>query len=220
MPSIVNRPSSPPDCIMEVDLRTLLKEVAVIALLGALALGLYAFVTRDRQQSPEATATPTTAASTPAPITLHDDASGWNAELPHPDVLTEITDNPAFQKRFPEGLSITLTDDARAPEALRGEYDDDSFALRFGAVWPEPQPGQTIKPEMEAWADCVRDFELGPTDALRCYLFARGESGDTLNRLASAALHQALSYALTGRVNSDQPWTPDDAFLSLSQSSP
>ena len=206
---------------MEVDLRTLLKEVAVIALLGALALGLYAFVTHDREQSPETTATPTAAvASTPAPITLHDDASGWNAELANSDALTEITDAPAFQKRFPEGLSIALIDDARAPEALRGEYDDDPFALRFGAVWPEPAPGKTIRPEMEAWADCVRDFELGPTDALRCYLFARGEPGETLDRLASSALHQALRYALTGRVTSDPSWTPDDAFLSLSPSSP
>ena len=205
---------------MEVDLRTLLKEVAVIALLGALALGLYAFITRDRAPALEATATPTTMASTPAPITLQDDASGWNAELTNPDPLTEITNNDAFRQRFPKGLTITLIDDARAPEALRGKYDDDPFALRFGAVWPEPAPGQTIKPEMEAWADCVRDFELGPTDALRCYLFARGEPGDTLDRLAASALHQALRYALTGRVNPDPTWTPDDAFLLLSPSSP
>ncbi len=205
---------------MEVDLRTLLKEVAVIALLGALALGLYAFVTRDREQAPETTATPATAASTLAPIILHDDIIRWNAELTNSDALVEITESSAFQERFPKGLTITLIDDARAPEALRGEYDDDPFALRFGAVWPEPQPGQTIKPEMEAWADCVRDFELGPTDALRCYLFARGEPGETLDRLASSALHQALRYALMGRVNPDPSWTPDDAFLSLSPSSP
>ena len=207
---------------MEVDLRTILKEVAVIALLGALAMGLYAFITRERTQSPEpaTTATPTMVASTPAPITLHDDASGWNAELSNPNALTGIIDAPAFQKRFPKGLTITLIGDPRAPEALRGEYDDDSFTLRFGAVWPEPQPGQTISPEMEAWADCVRDFELGPTDALRCYLFARGEPGETLDRLASSALHQALRYALTGRVTPDPSWTPDDAFLSLSPSSP
>ncbi len=221
MPSIVNRPSSPPDCIMEVNLRTLLKEVAVIALLGALALGLYAFITRERTSPPETTATPMApAASTPAPVTLHDDASAWNAELTYPDALTEIIDAPAFQKRFPKGLTVTLIADARAPEALRGEYDDDPFALRFGAVWPEPQPGQTIKPEMEAWADCVRDFELGPSDALRCYLFARGEPGETLDRLASSALHQALRYALTGRMIPNPSWTPDDAFLSLSPSSP
>ncbi len=205
---------------MEVNLRTLLKEVAVIALLGALALGLYAFITREPTQPPEPTATPTMIVSTPAPITLDDDASGWNTELANSDVLVEITDAPAFQKRFPKGLSITLIDGARAPEALRGEYDDDPFALRFGAIWPEPAPGQTVKPEMEAWADCVRDFELGPTDALRCYLFARGEQGEILNRLASSALHQALRYALTGRVTPDPSWTPDDAFLSLSPSSP
>ncbi len=205
---------------MEVDLKTILKEVAVIALLAALALGLYAFITHERVQSPEPTAMPTTGTSTPAPITLDDDDSGWNAELTHPDALAEITSDAAFQKRFPKGLSITLIDDARAPEALRGEYDDDPFALRFGAVWPEPKPGQTIKPEMEAWADCVRDFELGPTDALNCYLFARGEPGEVLDRLASSALHQALRYALTGRVTSDPSWTPDDAFLSLSPSSP
>ncbi len=206
---------------MEVDLRTILKEVAVIALLGALALGLYAFIPSERAQPPEPTRTPTaTVASTPAPVTLHDDASGWNAELPHPAALAEITSDATFQKRFPEGLSIILIDDARAPEALRGEYDDDPFALRFGAVWPEPAPGQTIKPEMEAWADCVRDFELGPSDALRCYLFARGKPGETLNRLATSALHQALRYALTGRVTPDPSWTPDDAFLSLSPSSP
>ena len=205
---------------MEVDLRTILKEVAVIALLGALALGLYAFITREPTQPPEPTATPTMIVSTPAPVTLQDDASGWNAELTHSDTLADLTDDSAFQKHFPKGLTITLTDDARAPEALRGEYDDDPFALRFGAVWPEPQPGQTIKPEMEAWADCVRDFELGPTDALRCYLFARGEPGETLDRLASSALHQALRYALTGRVTPDPSWTPDDAFLSLSPSSP
>ena len=206
---------------MEVDLRTILKEVAAIVLLGALALGLYAFITRERARAPEPATTPTAAvASTLAPVTLHDDASGWNAELTHSDALADITDDPAFQKRFPEGLSITLIDDARAPEALRGEYDDDPFALRFGAVWPEPQPGQTIKPEMEAWADCVRDFELGPSDALRCYLFARGEPSETLDRLASSALHQALRYALTGRVNPDPTWTPDDAFLLLSPSSP
>ncbi len=204
---------------MEVDLRTLLKEVAVIALLGALALGLYAFITRERTSSHEPTATPTVV-STPAPVTLHDDASAWNAELTNPDPLTKITNDDAFRQRFPKGLSITLIDDARAPEALRGEYDEDPFALRFGAVWPEPQPGQTIKPEMEAWADCVRDFELGPTDALHCYLFASGKPGETLDRLASSALHQALRYALMGRVNSDPSWTPDDAFLSLSPSSP
>ncbi len=203
---------------MEVDLRTLLKEVAVIALLGALALGLYAFITRERTSSPEPTATPTVV-STPAPVTLHDDASNWNAELTNSDALAEITDAPAFQKRFPDGLTVIIIDDARAPETLRGDYDDDPFALRFGAVWPEPAPGQTIKPEMEAWADCVRDFELRPTDALRCYLFARGEPGDTLDRLASTALHQALRYALTGRVTPDPSWTPDDAFLSLSPSS-
>ena len=206
---------------MEVDFRTLLKEVAVIALLGALALGLYAFITREQSQLPETTATTTAAvASTPAPVTLHDDASAWNAELTHLDARTKITDDPAFQKRFPKGLTVTIIDDTRAPEALRGEYDDDPFALRFGAVWPEPQPGQTIRPDKEAWADCVRDFELGPTDALRCYLFARGEPGETLDRLASSALHQALRYALTGRVTSDPSWTPDDAFLSLSPSSP
>ncbi len=205
---------------MEVDLKTILKEVAVIALLGALALGMYAFIAREREQSPESTAPPATVVSTPAPVTLHDDASGWNAELTHPAALAEITDTPAFQKRFPKGLSITLIDDARAPEALRGEYDDDPFALRFGAVWPEPAPGQTIKPEMEAWADCVRDFELGRIDTLRCYLFARGQTGDILNRLTSSALHQALRYALMGRVTSDSSWTPDDAFLSLSTSSP
>ncbi len=140
--------------------------------------------------------------------------------MTNPATLAEITSDAAFQKRFPKGLSITLIDDARAPEALRGEYDEDPFALRFGAVWPEPQPGQTIKPEMEAWADCVRDFELGPTDALHCYLFASGKPGETLDRLASSALHQALRYALMGRVNSDPSWTPDDAFLSLSPSSP
>ena len=206
---------------MEVDLRTLLKEVAVIALLGALVLGLYAFITRERAQAPEPTPTPAVAvASTPAPVTLQGDDSIWNAELIHPDALTEITSDAAFQKRFPKGLTVTLIDDARAPEALRSEYDDDPFALRFGAVWPEPAPGQTIKPEMEAWADCVRDFELGPSGALRCYLFARGEPGETLDRLASSALHQALRYALTGRVTSDPSWTPDDAFLSLSPSSP
>ncbi len=206
---------------MEVDLRTLLKEVAIIALLGALALGLYAFITRERAQAPEPATTPTAATvSTPAPVTLHDDASGWNAELTNLAALAEITDDPAFQKRFPKGLTVTLIDDARAPETLRGDYDDNPFALRFGAVWPEPAPGQTIKPEMEAWADCVRDFELGPTDALRCYLFARGEPGEILDRLASSALHQALRYALTGRVNSDPSWTPDDAFLSLSPSLP
>jgi len=205
---------------MEVDLRTILKEVAVIALLGALALGLYAFITRERTSSHEPTATPTVVVSTPAPVTLHNDASGWNAKLPHPAALAEITESPAFQKRFPKGLTITLVDDARAPEALRGEYDDDPFALRFGAVWPEPQPGQTIRPEREAWADCVRDFELGPSDTLRCYLFARGQPGHTLDRLASSALHQALNYALTGRVTTDQSWTSDDAFLSLSPSSP
>ncbi len=204
---------------MEVDLRTLLKEVAVIALLAALALGLYAFITRERTSSPEQTATPTVV-STPAPVTLHDDASGWNAELTNPDPLTEITNDDAFRQRFPDGLTITIIDNARSPEALRGEYDDDPFALRFGAVWPEPQPGQTIRPEMEAWADCVRDFELGPTDTLRCYLFARGEPGETLDRLASSALAQALRYALTGRVTPDPSWTPDDAFLSLSPSSP
>ena len=204
---------------MEVDLRTLLKELLVIALLGALALGLYAFIIRERAQTPEITATPATVVSAPAPITLHDDASGWNAELSNPAALAEITDDPAFPKRFPDGMTITLIDDARAPEALRGEYDDDPLALRFGAVWPEPAPGQTIKPEMETWADCVRDFELGPTDAPRCYLFARGEPGETLDRLASSALHQALRYALTGRVTSDPSWTPDDAFLSLSPSS-
>ena len=220
MPPIVNRPSSPPDYIMEVDLRTLLKEVAVIALLGALALGLYAIITREPTQPPEPTATPTMIVSTPAPVTLQDDASGWNAELTNLDALADITESPAFQRRFSEGLTITLVDKARAPEALRGEYDDDPFALRFGAVWPEPQPGQTIRPEMEAWADCVRDFELGPTDTLRCYLFARGGPGETLDRLASSALHQALRYALTGRVNSDPSWTPDDTFLSLSPSSP
>ena len=205
---------------MEVDLRTLLKEVAVIALLGALALGLYAFITREPTQPPEPTATPTTIVSTLAPVTLHDDASGWNAELTHPDALTEIINDSAFQKRFPKGLSITLIDDARAPEALRGEYDDDPFALRFGAVWPKPAPGQTIRPEMEAWADCVRDFELSPSDALRCSLSAHGEPGEILNRLASSALHQALRYALTGRVTPDPSWTPDDAFLSLSPSAP
>ncbi len=205
---------------MAVDLKTILKEVAVIALLGALALGLYAFITREPTHSPEPTATLTTMASTPVPVALQDDASGWNAELTNPDALAEITDDPVFQKRFPDGLTITIIDDARAPEALRGEYDDDPFALRFGAVWPEPAPGRTIKPEMEAWADCVRDFELGLTDALRCYLFARGEQGDTLDRLAASALHQALRYALTGRVTPDPSWTPDDAFLSLSPSSP
>ncbi len=205
---------------MEVDLKTILKEVAVIALLGALALGLYAFITRKPTPPPEATATPTTVASTPAPVTLHDDARKWKAELTNPSALADLTKSPAFQKRFPDGLTITLIDDARAPEALRGEYDDDPFALRFGAVWPEPAPGKTIRPEMEAWADCVRDFELGPTDTLHCYLFARGEPGETLDRLASSALHQALRYALTGRVTPDPSWTPDDAFLSLSPSSP
>ncbi len=206
---------------MEVDLRTILKEVTAIALLGALALGLYAFITRDWEQSPETTATPTAAvASAPAPITLQGDNSIWSAELTNPDALTEITDTPAFQKRFPKGLTVTLIDDARAPAALRGEYDADPFALRFGAVWPEPAPGQTIKPEMEAWADCVRDFELGPSDALSCYLFARGQSGEILDLLATSALHQALRYALMGRMTSDPSWTPDDAFLSLSPSSP
>ena len=116
---------------MEVDLKTLLKEVAVIALLGALALGLYAFITRERAQAPEPATTPAAAvASTPAPVTLQDDASGWNAELTHSDTLADLTDDSAFQKRFPKGLSITLIDDARAPEALRGEYDDDPFAHR------------------------------------------------------------------------------------------
>ncbi len=205
---------------MEVDLRTILKEVAVIALLGALALGLYAFITREPTPPSEATATPTTVASKSAPVTLHDDASAWNAELTYPDALTEIIDAPAFQKRFPKGLTVTLIADARAPEALRCEYDTAPFALRFGAVWPEPQPGQTIRPEMEAWADCVRDFELGPSDALSCYLFARGQSGEILDLLATSALHQALRYALMGRMTSDPSWTPDDAFLSLSPSSP
>ncbi len=205
---------------MEVDLRTLLKEVFVIALLAALAMGLYAFVIYHRNESsPAPTATPIVTV-TPVPISLHDDDSAWEATLTDPEALVEITDDPAFQKRFPAGVSVHLIDQLRAPEALRGDYDAYPFALRFGAVWPEPEPGQTIKPEMEAWADCVRDFELGPTNQLRCYLSLRGEPGDTLDRLASAALHQALSYALTGRVTPDQTWTSADAFLSLSPFSP
>jgi len=204
---------------MEVDLRTLLKEVAVIALLAALAMGLYAFITRDRNQSPVPTATPTIAV-TPAPLSLHDDTGQWEVTLTDADALAEITDDPAFQKRFPAGVRVQLIGQPRAPEVLRGDYDADPFALRFGAVWPEPEPGHSIRPEVEAWADCVRDFEIGPTDTLRCYLFTRGKPGDILDHLASSALHQALSYALTGRVIIDQPWTSDDAFLSLSPSSP
>ena len=204
---------------MEVDLRTLLKEVFVIALLAALAMGLYAFITRDRGQPSASKATPTIAA-TPVPISLHDDTGHWEVALTDADALADITEAPAFQQRFPNGVTVDIINQPRAPEALRGDYDDDPFTLRFGAVWPEPEPGQTIKPEMEAWADCVRDFELGPTDQLRCYLFARGEPGHILDRLASAALHQALNYAFTGRVTTDQPWTSDDAFLSLSPSSP
>ena len=205
---------------MDIDLRTILKEVAIIALLAALAMGLYAFVIYHRNEpSPAPTATPTVTA-TPVPISLHDDATTWEATLTAPEALAEITDAPAFQKRFPAGVSVHLIDQPRAPEALRGDYDDDPFALRFGAVWPEPEPGQTIKPEMEAWADCVRDFEIGPTDSLRCYLFARGEPGHVLDRLATSALRQALDYTLTGRAAPDPTWTPDDAFLSLSPSSP
>jgi hypothetical protein len=205
---------------MDIDPKTILKEVAVIALLAALALGLYAFITHDREQPPPPTPVPPTVAPTPAPVSLHDDTGAWVIELTDPDALADIIDDAAFRERFPAGVSVHLIDQPRAPEALRGDYDDDPFALRFGAVWPEPEPGQTIKPEMEAWADCVRDFELGKTDTLRCYLFTRGQPGDILDRLASAALHQALSYALTGRVTSDQSWTSDDAFLSLSPSSP
>ncbi len=87
-------------------------------------------------------------------------------------------------------------------------------------VWPEPQPGQAIRPQMEAWTDCVRDFELGPSSSLRCYLFARGQPGATLDDLAASALAQAVGYALTGHVSPDAPWNSADVLLSLSPSSP
>ena len=204
---------------MEVDLRTLLKELAVIILLAALAMGLYAFIAHKRDVSP--TPTPTPAASpTPVVLSLHDQSDAWDATLTDADSLASITDDDAFRQRFPQGLELTLIDAPRAPEALRGDYDADPFALRFGAVWPEPQPGQSIRPEMEAWADCVRDYELGPTDTLRCYLFARGQPGATLDHLAASALAQAVGYALSGRVSPDAPWNSADVLLSLSPSSP
>lgn len=137
---------------------------------------------------------------------------------------------PGFTRRFADGISLTLVDQPQAPEPLRGAYDKEPALLRMGIVFPEATSGEAVQPTAEAWADCRRDLELGPSRRLSCYLYVRGEPGPTLDGLATLAWVQAMDYALAGRTQpldrqqaspflsatkvGDQ-WTYANAFLSL-----
>ncbi len=123
-------------------------------------------------------------------------------------------------------------DQPRAPEPLRGPYDDHPAELTLGTIYPEALDGEPVRPEAEAWAGCRRDLELGPARQLHCYLYVRGEPGDTLDALAVLAWIQALDETLTGRIQpldrskltflnahkEGEQWTYSDAYLSLSSS--
>ena len=52
----------------------------------------------------------------------------------------------------------------------------------------QPHAGESVLPDAEAWAGCRRDLELGPARQLHCYLYVRGEPGDTLDGLAVVGL--------------------------------
>ncbi len=141
---------------------------------------------------------------------------------------------PGFTKRFPDGVTLTLVNRAEAPEPLRGAYDKEPTLLRMGAVYPENTTGDVVRPDAEAWADCRRDLELGPARSLHCYLYVQGETGSTLDGLATMAWVQAVDYALAGHTQPlDRPqaspfltatkagdqWTYADAFLSVTSAS-
>jgi hypothetical protein len=139
---------------------------------------------------------------------------------------------PGFEERYPDGVSLTIVDEAIAPEALRGPYDPTPTRLLAGAIFPQPPPGESILPDAEAWAGCRRDLELGPARQLRCYLHIQGEPGDTLDGLAVVAWVQALDIAVTGTSQPLDPdalpfvtlyqenkqWTYTDSYLSLKPS--
>jgi len=166
---------------------------------------------------------------------INDVSPEWNLTLSRSDseLLAALAHRyPALPKRFTGGVDLTLLDGRTAPEPLRGPYDEHDDLLRFAAFWPNPEPGQVVIPEMEAWADCRRDLELGPARTLHCYLYVEGEPGETLDGLAVLAWVQALDYVMAGYAQAPDPatiplltatkqaeqWTYTDAYLSLSPS--
>ena len=170
-----------------------------------------------------------------APLTLHSAAPAWQISWRQPITATAAAlwgRYPGLSERFPDGIHLTLVDQPRAPEPLRGPYDDHPAELTLGAITPEAHDGESVQAVAEAWAGCRRDLELGPARQLHCYLYVRGEPGETLDGLAVLAWIQALDETLTGHIQptdrshlpllnahiQGEQWTYSDASLSLSSS--
>ncbi|MCO6451211.1 MAG: hypothetical protein J5I90_10540 [Caldilineales bacterium] len=220
--------------MFEFRIRTLLLLLLALIIAGSgyLTLRFRQFSAQPRPIAviPAATATDPDLA---LPANLHDDSRQWQASWrvdPAAVQAALAARYPNLQRRFREGVELTILDAATAPEPLRGSYDPEPALLRMGAAWPEP--GNGVLPLAEAWSDCYRDLELGPARSLRCYLYARGEPGPTLDGLAILAWVQAMDLALSGHTQpfdpaaipfltatpQDSTWTYSDAFLSLSLS--
>jgi hypothetical protein len=228
--------------MIELRLRSLGRfALSLLLVFGLTALALFALRHRQFSQQPRplqvvsVAASPDLIAPVLGSVTLHSDAPAWQAAWRKPQATITAAfaaRYPGLHKRFPDGVRLTLVEQPQAPEPLRGPYDDQPAELTVGAVYPEPQPGESVQPLAEAWAGCRRDLELGPARQLRCYLFVRGEPGDTLDGLAVLAWIQALDEALSGRLQpldrnnlplldahkEGEQWTYSDAYLSLSSS--
>ena len=213
---------------------SLLALLALVAIFGVLRYQQFSAIPRPSRVVTEAVSAPDLIApvlDAPA-IALADAASTWDVSftVPPETVQAAITYRyPGLRNRFPDGVLLTIVDGPHAPESLRGPYDQTPTELLAGAVYPQPHPGERILPDAEAWAGCRRDLELGPARQLHCYLFARGEAGDTLDGLAALAWVQALDIALSGSSQPLQPaslplvnitpeenqWTYADSYLAL-----
>jgi len=212
--------------------------LAALLLFVLTAFGLAAFPQFSQQSQPTNPA-PGSAASADliaplldaASLTLRSADPAWQVSWRAPDTnATAISDRyPGLSDRFPDGVLLTLMDQPQAPEPLRGSYDDHPAELTVGAIYPEAVAGESVQPQAEAWAGCRRDQELGPARQLNCYLYVRGEPGDTLDGLAALAWIQALDETFSGRIQAidretlpfinahkqGEQWTYDDSYLSL-----
>ena len=227
--------------MIELRLRTilLLAALGLITLIGMPLAQRYAVFSQQPRPArviTDTTGLPPAAEQAPGPsLTLANSTAAWHLRLVDPPERVQAAlarRYPDLAHTFPQGVLLTLLDAPVAPEPLRGAYDDQPGALRLGAVYPPPQPGEALQPEAEAWAGCRRLLEVGPDAQLRCYLTVRGEPGPILDGLAVLAWLQAMDVAMSGRVQpldpatlplltpdpQGTPWTFTAASLSLSSS--